>query len=101
MISSLAFDSHIIAGALGLGGSRTPVECLLVTWRQRLVPSVLYHVEIVGQAAPFILHRIDDTHLCRDAGAAQAARISHSKAFLIAGRHHDFKTEWHGGPPID
>ncbi len=42
------------------------------------------HVEVVGEAAAVELHRIDDAHTSRDAGALQIARERERKALLIA-----------------
>ena len=44
-------DAHIVSGAVGVGGGAAPVEGLLVAGRERLVPAILDHVEIVGESA--------------------------------------------------
>src|SRR6478672_2276496 len=43
--------AHVVAGARIVGRSTSPIEILLVAGRQRLVPAVLDHVELVGQPA--------------------------------------------------
>src|SRR5262249_40310639 len=46
-------DADVIATASLIRGGRAPIEGLLVARRERLVPTVRYHVEIEGDAARF------------------------------------------------
>src|SRR5215470_7504193 len=61
-IDGRTLDAHVIAGPGLVGGGRPPIEGLLVAGRQRLVPTVLDHFEIVGETPPFILNRIDQAY---------------------------------------
>src|SRR6201995_3153478 len=61
--------AHVVARALRVGGLAAPIKRLLVAGRQRLVPAVLDHIELITQPALVELHGIDRAHLGLDAGA--------------------------------
>src|SRR5262245_18824539 len=79
--------AHVIACAGNIGGFRAPVEGLLIAGRERLIPAVLDHVELVTKPALVELHRIDgaDAHL--DAGALEVALVGKRNPLLVACCH--------------
>src|SRR5499427_10411619 len=93
-IDGRTLDAHVIAGPGLIGGGRPPIEGLLVAGRQRLVPTILDHVEIVGETPPFILNRIDHAHARRNPGPLETLREQQRKPLLISRRHQYFECQW-------
>ena len=90
-IDRLRFDPHVVAAALLIGCRRAPIEQLLVAGRERLLPSVLDHVEVESDAASFILGRVDGTDARFNSGTLEIADERQGKALLVAGRRENFK----------
>ena len=91
------FDPHVVAAAVLVGGGGAPVERLLVSGRERLVPAALDHVEIKGDAAHLELHGVDRAHPHRNPRPLEVAREQERETLLVGalgpGRHHDFESE--------
>src|ERR1700761_5920528 len=90
-VHCLALGAHIVPRPRTVGRGTSPVEPLLIARRQRLVPAVRDHVEIIVEPALVKLDRIDRLHRRLDAGAFQIAGIGQRDAFLIARRDQDFE----------
>src|SRR6516164_7383653 len=93
-IDGRTLDAHVIARAGLVGGGRPPIEGLLVAGRQRLVPAVLDHVEIVAEAPAFVLNRVDHTHAGRNPRALEALREQQRKPLLVSRGHQDLECQW-------
>ena len=83
-VDRLGFDAHVVSAALLIGGSRSPIEKLLVAGRQRLLPAIVDHVEVEADAASFKLRGIDRAHPRFDAGAFEVSDKSKRKTLLVA-----------------
>src|SRR5512143_596105 len=90
-IDRLRFDPHVVAASLLIGSRRAPIEQLLVARRQRLLPTVVDHIEIKANAAAFELRGVHGTNARLYAGALEIANESERKALLIARCGQDFE----------
>ena len=90
-VDCFRFDSHIIAAALLVGGGQAPVEQLLVSWRKRLLPPVLHHIEIERDPTALELGGVDGPHARLDAGFLEIARESERESLLVARRGQYFE----------
>src|ERR1700738_75595 len=100
-VDRCTLDAHVIAGARLIGGSRAPIKRLLIAGRQRLLPAVLDHVEVVIDAPRFELNRIDDTHARCDARSLQALREDKREALFVPLGDHDLESEGSAVVAID
>lgn len=76
-----------------VGGLGTPVERLLIAGRQRLIPAILDHVELIAEPALVELHGIDRADPRLDAGALEVAAVGQCDPFLVTCRHQDLEGE--------
>src|ERR1035437_791228 len=93
------FCAHIVSRALMVRSLASPIERLLVTRRQRLIPAVLDHVEIEAEAALIELHCVNRTDRYFDTCTLEIARERQCDALLIAGGHQNFEGEGGFGLP--
>src|SRR4051812_26019604 len=88
---------HIVARPGDFGGLAAEVKGLFISRRQRLIPAVLDHVEVVAEPTLVELYGIDGPHRCRDACALQLLRVGKRDALLVAGGGEDLERQRRAG----